>query len=626
MLNSPYKSELTEESPRIEMTHPNLKIPLRAHQAAAVYAMLAQEQRLSNGYEISGERLFGSWSILGDGVGVGKSLTVLSHIANLKTQNTHISPVPIVNSASPYMYSLSSVARDLSECSAAVIIVPHTLYRQWQTYIKEQTNLEALYLTTKKQILAPDFMKKVLKSDVILLSNTNYREFSNYCSHIRFRRVYIDEADSIHITSYHEFPKFQFLWLITASWPNLLFPNRSLWISYSCLANFIFAENSRMHPDFAEQFRQSYQNHVTYYTYRFHVVSCQFFKKLLLNDHHLRANLVIRNSTKFIQESISLPQLYRHTILCRSTISYQVVAGVISEEVRNYLHAGDTQSAMEALGVSGESATNLIEAVTENRTKELERLRKTYEFKAAIEYSTPQAKEHALSTLTQKIQHLESQIQSIRERIQNVKDETCPICFDSPADPLLTPCCQRVFCAQCILTNLTRVTTCPLCRMVISAKELKKITHDASANVLSAPATADPPLLLKKDALLKIIRENPQGKFLIFSRYDNPFHQIGEELEAIGVTSAKEVKGNKEVIQALLNKFQSGQTRCLLLNSIHAGAGLTITAATHVILLHEMNLEEEKQILGRAYRLGRTAPLHVYKLVHQDELTTAIAH
>jgi quinol-cytochrome oxidoreductase complex cytochrome b subunit len=106
----------------------------------------------------------------------------------------------------------------------------------------------------------------------------------------------------------------------------------------------------------------------------------------------------------------------------------------------------------------------------------------------------------------------------------------------------------------------------------------------------------------------------------VFSRYDNPLLQVAAELEAIGIKDVREVKGPKDVIQATLSSFQKGTLRCLLLNSIHAGAGLTITAATHIILLHSMNIEEEKQIVGRAYRLGRKEPLHVYKLVHPNEM------
>jgi len=42
-----------------------------------------------------------------------------------------------------------------------------------------------------------------------------------------------------------------------------------------------------------------------------------------------------------------------------------------------------------------------------------------------------------------------------------------------------------------------------------------------------------------------------------------------------------------------------------------------------VILLHAMTLEEEKQILGRAYRLGRTETLQYIRLLHPDEVSTA---
>ena len=279
--------------------------------------------------------------------------------------------------------------------------------------------------------------------------------------------------------------------------------------------------------------------------------------------------------------------------------------------------------ALQQLGVGAEQSTNLVDAVTENRKKELARLKREYDFKASNEYRTPQAKEEALANQKAKIDRLEEQIKSIRERIENFQKEICPICFDEPQDALLTKCCQRVFCAACILQSLARKLDCPLCRKTTNPSDLKRITADGDANTMVVPVPAGQPPL-KKDALIKLFQENPTGKFLVFSRYDNPFLQITSELEAVGINGIREVKGTKDVIQATLNSFQKGTLRCLLLNSLHAGAGLTITAATHIILLHAMNIEEEKQILGRAYRLGRKEPLNVYKLVHQDEMDVAV--
>ena len=126
----------------------------------------------------------------------------------------------------------------------------------------------------------------------------------------------------------------------------------------------------------------------------------------------------------------------------------------------------------------------------------------------------------------------------------------------------------------------------------------------------------------KSDALLRIFKENPEGKFLVFGRYDNPFTTIEEGISSLGIR-VKQLKGNKDAVASTLRAFQGGDLRCLLLNSHYAGSGLNITAATHVILLHAMTHEEEKQILGRAYRMGRTAPLHFIRLLHQDETTNS---
>jgi hypothetical protein len=37
--------------------------------------------------------------------------------------------------------------------------------------------------------------------------------------------------------------------------------------------------------------------------------------------------------------------------------------------------------------------------------------------------------------------------------------------------------------------------------------------------------------------------------------------------------------------------------------------------------MHNMRKEEEKQIIGRAMRLGRTEPLHLVRLLHESEVS-----
>jgi superfamily II DNA/RNA helicase len=126
----------------------------------------------------------------------------------------------------------------------------------------------------------------------------------------------------------------------------------------------------------------------------------------------------------------------------------------------------------------------------------------------------------------------------------------------------------------------------------------------------------EPPRLHSKfETLLQLLQANPQGKFLLFSRYEFPLESLRTQSEKRIV----QIQGNKDAIANLLEEFEEGQITGLFLNSRSAAAGIHIPSATHVVLLHKMGAEEEKQILGRAYRLGRTQPLTVIQLLHERE-------
>ncbi len=614
------------ESGSAEAAQPvEIKVPLRAHQKAILYEMERRERQLSQGFDLSGSCLYSRFSFLGDGVGVGKSLMILGHIARLKTL-PRLKSIPILDpNSSSQLYSLHEVSlgTDLSEVGC-LIIVPHTLYRQWQTYIKDQTTLSFLGIQTKKSLEDEGaLLNKIKQADVVLVSNTLYGNLQDFAKHSKllWKRVFLDEADTLHIPSTR--PKFdtRFTWLVSASWANLLFPNACHYITQPGLETFL-GNPSYTHPEFKSYLRSTFQSSATtHYSYaRYYVMSTSFLRDFLQSANSLRGRLILRCRDEFVKESITLPPIHIRNVLCRASVLQRVVANAIPAEVRNLLHAGDVAGALTHLGVKAEDSMSLVKAVTDNRYKELDRLKKTYEFKASLEYATPQAKENALKTLKDKMKSLEEQISQLKERIENYKEEMCPICFDEPQNPTLTPCCSRLFCAGCILTSLTRQPTCPLCRANISANGLRNLSTQPVEVKNEVVNPNEPPQPLKKtDQLLELIRSTPNGRFLVFSRYDNPFLQISQEIEMMRV-AVKQVRGNKDVIASTLKSFQKGDTKVLLLNSIEAGAGLNITAATHIVLLHAMTHEEEKQILGRAYRLGRSDPLEVIRLLHPDEL------
>ena len=55
------------------------------------------------------------------------------------------------------------------------------------------------------------------------------------------------------------------------------------------------------------------------------------------------------------------------------------------------------------------------------------------------------------------------------------------------------------------------------------------------------------------------------------------------------------------------------------MNAQHYGSGLNLQMATDIVIYHEMVKELETQVIGRAQRLGRSEPLLVHYLLHENE-------
>jgi SNF2 family DNA or RNA helicase len=155
-----------------------------------------------------------------------------------------------------------------------------------------------------------------------------------------------------------------------------------------------------------------------------------------------------------------------------------------------------------------------------------------------------------------------------------------------------------------------------MCRASIRASELiqlidsKKTTNGREKDAVK--------LLNKQKQLLKFIKENPKAQVLVFSRYENPFIALERDCSTEGITYHT-LRGNKDTIASTIRSFEKGDKRVLFLPTASAGAGLNLVSATHVVLYHAMTPEEEKQLIGRAYRLGRKEPLHVVRLLHEGE-------
>jgi len=618
MFDQAFSNALTDTSPIAEQP-PHMKTPLKLHQLTAIQAMREKEIGLRAGFRVpqSDQTIFSQYAFLGDRVGVGKTFMVLGHISQMAREPLR-PPNPMSNlhpqsTAACFSIMPQKLSPNLYD---SLVIVPHTIYRQWQDTITKHTNLKVLFLKTQKDLDKDSFISNLQGSHLTLISNTLLPILMNSLvareiAEPTWRRVFYDEADTISIKSTCLSPTAVMTWYVTASYTSMLLSNQYYhsYVIRRLPPEFIQA----LHPTLRDSLQTQIDTHpnITFFKTQSH----GFFQERIKSMHPMRGHLVIINSDEFLDNSVSLPPLITETIRCEPPLTQQLIETVISPEIQGMLHAGDLQGALHNLGISSHTPVSIVEAVTIFKKKELERLERLLAFKREEEYATEAAKASALKALEDKIASSKKQIQEIHERIQEATKDGCSICFEAADGPVITPCCSKIFCANCILQWMQRTPACPLCREKFHPSQLCAITDGGAAARAATQVPIRPPK--KMEALLKILNDAPEGKFIIFSRYENPLNAIQESLQTAHRVAT--LQGNKDVVANILQDFEKSKIRILLLNSKNAAAGINIPTATHVILLHKMLQEEEKQILGRAYRIGRTQPLHFMKLLHDRE-------
>ena len=627
-LDVAFRNRLGSDSKQIPQPDA-IRLQLRSHQKALIHEMVQREKASMVGIPYKNTLTFTNYGVLGDEVGSGKSLVVLGYLAHLKTIGEFSQKQSVLYPHSnTHLFTISTKAKK-DTSGTNLIVVPHTLYRQWQDYCKNFTTLNIFFAKSHKDIAdgySADlngfsaFQTKLATADAVVVSNTLYSELqyvARVCS-LSWKRMFIDEADSIHIPSTNPKPNGMFTWFITATWANFIFNDS---VIRPVLLEYYQQNEQAFSPELGSWLKNeigvsAYAGYGYGRSTHLRVRSTRWLDTFH-SEHALRAITLLCCTKEFLDQSQKMPPIVDTSLLCEQPVSHRVISGLVSRDIQQMLHAGNVEGALEHLGISSDTPMNLVEAVTMERKKELDRLQKTLAFKEQLEYATPQAKENALASLRSKITSIEEQLKTFKERLTSVTLEECPICYEDPKqnNATLTPCCHRIFCGGCILESLKRGLTCPLCRATVQITSLVKLVEEKQTVVVKPEKHV---LLSKSKQLLKFLKEHPEARVLVFSRYENPFTSLERTCEMEGITYHT-LRGNKDVIASTIRSFEKGDKRVLFLPTQTAGAGLNLVSATHVVLLHAMTPEEEKQVIGRAYRLGRTEPLNVLRLVHEGE-------
>lgn len=132
----------------------------------------------------------------------------------------------------------------------------------------------------------------------------------------------------------------------------------------------------------------------------------------------------------------------------------------------------------------------------------------------------------------------------------------------------------------------------------------------------------------KLSVFLEITREliDNNHRALVFSQYVRHLELVRQTLDELGI-SYLYLDGSTPipVREKLVQQFQAGEASLFLISLKAGGMGLNLTAADYVIHLDPWwNPAIEEQASDRAYRMGQTRPVTIYRLVAKHTIEEKI--
>jgi hypothetical protein len=490
-----------------------------------------------------------------------------------------------------------------------MLVIPHNLVSQWRGYIAQFSDtLMSKTIFVYKSSHVDDLVGNVdliAEARLVVVSAPYYNKVVHIVSSVNFKlsRVIFDEVDNINLPNCMCIDS-NFYWFVTASYMNLLYPkgyyrydaniNKTVWYAHG-LRNSGFVRNI---------FLDLYST-----------LSVDFVQVL-----------VLKNCEEYIETSITLPPIQQHIVVCTSPIEISILDGYTDNEVIRSLNARDIASAMRHLKPSHMTTEeNIISLQISKYTQEIFNYGIRINALFQMTYDTEEMREADILKITRKKQDVESKVDGIRSRIKT--SNTCCICYEPMPSKTVTPCCSHAFCFVCLGTWLTTSRSCPMCKAALCSKDLMVVDDREGGVEAGGDMEVDEeldvdPAYDKVRNLEMLLRSkmSATSKVLIFSSYDMSFHCISNVLKKAGM-EFRCLKGNEQHIRAIVKRYREQDLNVLFINAKNFGSGLNLENTTDIILFHKMDTEIEKQVIGRAQRFGRTAPLRLWYLLHENEMS-----
>jgi len=556
------------------------------------------------------------FGIIGDKVGSGKSLVILSLIVSqlqLKMKRGF-------HTVKDTQLLTEIIWKGPPACEILplnVIVIPHGIQKQWKTYAErdidsKKVRVKCIFRENIASELTEDKMESFLKSyDILIITATMFKNFHDQFykySDFRLRqnpdalplfvsRFIIDEADAIQITGQRRLDA-AFYWFVTSSVHNLLNPNGITKYDQSSGYMRRTIEGGIKHTGFV---------HNT-------------FHHLQMTDQRLHL-ILLKNDDAVVDASFGLEDVQMTTLKCKSPQIISIITGLVPDEIMNLVSSGNVEDAIAKINCEKTDELNLVNVLTRKYAQEMENMKIEFEMKSKMNFVSSKQKQHTLEKVQKRIDEMQKKIDTIRDRVaSSMQDECLYCCTDKIERPTIARCCQKVYCFECITSWLSDHVTCPNCASTCGVHDLVILANGPVVPMTNDIVELQEGHLTKIETIAKILEGNRNGKFLIFAAWDNSFHVVMTELTRLE-KRFRLLKGSGAQIQAIMNDYKKKDDGLdvLLLNSTFFGNGLNLENTTDIIIFHKMDKEMEKQVIGRGQRFGRVGALRVWKLEYEND-------
>ena len=118
---------------------------------------------------------------------------------------------------------------------------------------------------------------------------------------------------------------------------------------------------------------------------------------------------------------------------------------------------------------------------------------------------------------------------------------------------------------------------------------------------------------------------DPQGcKCVVFSRHEGLLKLLSTACAMNGVSALRFGSGGHQHNE-VATFLADGAVQALLLSAQRDASGLTLTAASHVVICEpQPDVAVEQQMVGRVHRIGQTRQTHVHRVVVDGSFEPAL--